>query len=422
MSFMWLTEFQVKVVVTFIFFAVLLAFFLYNITYFSGYVFDESYYADAALQIYEKGEDPNFQHPPLAKWLISLPFNFSYPNWSLTWRLMPLVFGFMGLIVFYFFSRSVGLSWKLGLLSVLFLVGTKSWYTLSRIAMLDIFVCVFILISAYVLFLYLKRNSFSKKYDEYRGSWILFFVGVWTGLAGLTKWTGFFPFIFYVVLYLMYFEGVGRKRFFHLLFLILVSACTYFLGFLILMGGDHIEVVLRNFRQINFHNYDMLPENNEKALGNEMLKGGFPAFIQFFTSYQIYFVNSGVEVNYGLSNNHFMYVYFAVFALLFVLSVLALVVRSIQKIPMDEAPVFLKEPAMLFLFFYAASLVMPWAFFPRVQYNFYYVPAFPFIILLSMFYVFKYASARIQLLFVLSYFMFFFWGFEYLIPIDWSLF
>lgn len=397
-------------------FGCILLFFFYRLTYFNFFVFDELYYAQAAQEFYRSEGDSNFQHPPLGKWLISLPFYVLGDSWSFSWRIAPLVFGYLGLVVMYFFARKLELNWWQSLITVLALVGTSSWYVLSRTAMLDIFLAFFVLLAAYIFYLYLHKNNFSRNYDEYSNLRYLLLSGVVTGLAGLSKWSGFFLFLFYLFVFLYYLTGDVRKRIFHFLFIVLISVYTYFFVALVIYNFNFTDVAFRTFQSAIFHNSAMLPESNPAHVKKYNLAGGAEAFLRYFSQSEVYIVSASYLPKYGLVNNQMLAGAYVGFTLLFLLSIIGMLVRKIQKLPV-EIPVFVKDKQMLFTYFYAFVMLFPWLVVPRVQYTFYYVPAFPFIILMVCYYLFKYCDWKLNVLFFVCYFVFFLYWLPISIPI-----
>lgn len=394
----------------------ILVFYLYRITYFNFFMFDELYYSGAAMEMYENKGDSNFQHPPLGKWLISLPFYIMGDSWSLSWRIAPLVFGFSGLVVTYFFAKRIGLVWWQSLVVALCLVGSVSWYVLSRTAMLDIFLSFFVVLSAYIFYVYLEKNKFSRDYSTYSHTEYLLLAAVVTGLAGLCKWSGFFPFLFYLFFYFFYLEGTTRKRVFHFLLLCLIPVYIYFTLSLVIYKFDYTDVAFRTYQDIVFHNSSMLPESNPTDVEKYRLVGGYKAFLRYFLQNEVYIISSPYMTLYGLVNNQLLAGTFLGFTVFFVLSGVGYIIRRVQRVTFD-LPIFFTEKSILFNYFYAFSLLVPWLFIPRVQYSFYYVPAFPFIVMLVCYYLFKYCNWKLAVLFLICYFAFFFYWLPVSIPL-----
>jgi dolichyl-phosphate-mannose--protein O-mannosyl transferase len=162
----------------------------------------------------------------------------------------------------------------------------------------------------------------------------------------------------------------------------------------------------------------MLPENNVEYVRTYGIHGGLREFIDNIVHYKVYVLgNLGKGYPpYTLSNNQFLLMFFLGFTFLLILSVVAIIVRFVQKVQF-ETPVMFTDRSLLFLYFVSFSLLLPWMVAPRIQYNFYYVPAFPFILLLTTKYVFTSMSRSIQVLYIVMYMSFFFYNVRYIIPI-----
>ena len=159
---------------------------------------DEFYYAPAGQTIWQTPNEPNLEHhPPLAKYLIGLGI-ITLGNYSVGWRLIPALFGIIGLIIVFFLTKEVlsvnhkpktdnlpcrqagrKLIIYFSLLAPLLLAFDFLYFTMSRQAMLDIFVTIFLLTTA--LFLW--------KYVQTQKKIFLILLAICFGLALASKWT-----------------------------------------------------------------------------------------------------------------------------------------------------------------------------------------------------------------------------------------
>jgi dolichyl-phosphate-mannose--protein O-mannosyl transferase len=164
-------------------------------------VFDEFFYAREACflvhrsqQICGIGEDAISPHPPLGKWLISLGIRmFGYH--PLGWRIAALIAGILTVALLYVLGRrllgtAIGAGMTAGLLAI-----DPLHFVQSRIAMLDVFVTLFVVAS--FLFLVIDRDraeETGRGTDERRTvldrRWLLA-AGLAAGMAAATKWVGF---------------------------------------------------------------------------------------------------------------------------------------------------------------------------------------------------------------------------------------
>jgi dolichyl-phosphate-mannose--protein O-mannosyl transferase len=165
-------------------------------------VFDEFFYVrEACFFVYGSqqtcgiGEGAVSPHPPLGKWLISLgirAFGFN----PLGWRMAALVGGVLTVFLLYFLGRrllgsTIGAAMAAGLLAI-----DPLHFVQSRVAMLDVFVTLFIVAS--FLFLVIDRDeceagtyeSPTRRRGRLARPWLAA-AGVAAGAAAATKWVGF---------------------------------------------------------------------------------------------------------------------------------------------------------------------------------------------------------------------------------------
>ena len=152
-------------VVTLVVTAVAFALRLPNLAYPNKLVFDETYYAKDAYSLltsgYERnwGEEANNQvtsgnvdamqsaaefvvHPPVGKWLIAFGEHF-FGMSSFGWRVAPLVFGTLLVLVLVRLVRRISRSTLVGGLAGLLLAVDGLAFVMSRTALLDVFVAFF---------------------------------------------------------------------------------------------------------------------------------------------------------------------------------------------------------------------------------------------------------------------------------------
>ena len=151
-----------------------------------GYIFDEIYYAKNANSLIEHGVELNEQggadfivHPPLGKWLIGIGIKI-FGNNEFGWRIIPALVGTACVVLIYLIAHRLFNSIFLSSTAALLMALDGLALVMSRVALLDIFLMFFILLCCYFI---LTNN--------------LWLSGVAIGLAGASKWSGFFliPFI-----------------------------------------------------------------------------------------------------------------------------------------------------------------------------------------------------------------------------------
>jgi dolichyl-phosphate-mannose-protein mannosyltransferase len=148
--------------------------------------FDEVHYVPAAKQLLEKGPHQpllNPMHPPLAKGFMAASIKVFGDN-ALGWRYPSVVFGALAIVAMYLCALALFGSQSAALAAAALTFLNQMVFVQSRIAMLDIYALAFDLfgIAAFI-------HGFRQQKPE-----IAFgLAGLAFGLAGASKWSGFFP-------------------------------------------------------------------------------------------------------------------------------------------------------------------------------------------------------------------------------------
>ncbi len=140
-----------------------------NLGYPTGMVFDETYYAKDGYALWKFGYERNWPddanasivagspdvykdsasfivHPPVGKWLIGLGEQLFGMN-SFGWRFMPLVFGSLLVFVTIRLARRLSRSTLIGAIAGVLITFDGLAFTMSRIALLDIFQAFFLAVA-----------------------------------------------------------------------------------------------------------------------------------------------------------------------------------------------------------------------------------------------------------------------------------
>lgn len=141
--------------------------------------FDEVHYLPAARTLWALSHPVNTEHPLLGKELIGLGMRL-FGDGPLGWRIMPLLFGTLGLFAamraLWFASSSRFASIAGGIL----LATDFLWFVMSRIAMLDVFMASLTLVALWALAGAVRENETGRRR--------LAIAGVALGLAMAAKW------------------------------------------------------------------------------------------------------------------------------------------------------------------------------------------------------------------------------------------
>ena len=186
----WATPTRTKEFLTAAFFSVVSLFLnLWHLTKPKGFIFDEVYYAQNAdslvkhgVELQHTGAAEFIVHPPIGKWLIGIGIKlFGFNEFG--WRVAAAVIGSLSVGLIYLVTRRLFDNYLLSSAAALFTVFDGLHLVHSRVALLDIFLSFFILLSFYLLLI--------------SRVWL---VGIALGLATATKWSG----IYYILAFAMF--------------------------------------------------------------------------------------------------------------------------------------------------------------------------------------------------------------------------
>ena len=123
----------------------------------TGYIFDEVYYAknansllSSAVELDAQGQAEFVVHPPFGKWLIAIGIRF-FGNEEFGWRFASAIFGTLSILLFYLIVKKLFNSEFLSITAALLMAFDGLNLVMSRVALLDIFLMFFILLSIYFL-------------------------------------------------------------------------------------------------------------------------------------------------------------------------------------------------------------------------------------------------------------------------------
>jgi dolichyl-phosphate-mannose-protein mannosyltransferase len=135
-------------------------------------ILDEVHYINDARHIITEHDTERPEHPPLAKLFVVAGIKMFGDNpWG--WRVLPILFGTLTLVLFYILCRRLDMTRTASTLAVFLLCLENMYFLLSSLAMLDVYYVTLMMVS-FVLYVY-KRYISS---------------GVAIGLSALAKLNG----------------------------------------------------------------------------------------------------------------------------------------------------------------------------------------------------------------------------------------
>ena len=141
--------------------------------------FDEVHYLPAVRALMEMGTATNLEHPPLAKQIMALGVWLFGDN-PFGWRTMSLLFGALALFAMMRASWFASESRAVSLLTGLFAGTNFLLFVHARIAMLDIFMAAFVMVSLWMCAAAVREPE--------KARWRLAAAGVAIGAAMACKW------------------------------------------------------------------------------------------------------------------------------------------------------------------------------------------------------------------------------------------
>lgn len=177
-----------------------------EINYYNSTYFDEIYFARTAYE-YAKGlKAYEWVHPPLGKVIISIPIKL-FCMAPFYYRSMTNIAGILMIAVLYVFSKRIFKRTKYALLPPMFLLLDGFHFAHTRMASIDAFLVLFLLLSFLFMYEYfcLHINENLKRKIFYLG-----LSGFFMGCAIATKWTAFFGLLALGIFFLLHFFKVYR--------------------------------------------------------------------------------------------------------------------------------------------------------------------------------------------------------------------
>lgn len=170
--------------------------------------FDEIYHGRSAYELLHGLVYYETTHPPLGKWIMSLGI-LIFGMCPFGWRFMGTLFGVLMLPVMYLIARKMtDKPWLSGVFTALFALDFMH-FTQTRIATIDVYVTLFIMLEYYFMLKYYKMSFYDTPFKKTLVPLLL--SGICMGLGCASKWTGVYAgiglaVVFFAVLLRRYME------------------------------------------------------------------------------------------------------------------------------------------------------------------------------------------------------------------------
>lgn len=158
-----------------------------TISYKNSTYFDEIYHARTAYEYIHSLTPYENTHPPLGKLLISLGI-LIFGMTPFGWRFLPTLCGIIMLPVMYVFAKKMFNSRKAATFAILLTALDFMHFTQTRIATIDVFVTLFIILAYFFMYKYVSLSFYDT--PIFKTFIPLGLSGLFFALAVASKWTG----------------------------------------------------------------------------------------------------------------------------------------------------------------------------------------------------------------------------------------
>ncbi|MBN1915977.1 phospholipid carrier-dependent glycosyltransferase [Candidatus Dojkabacteria bacterium] len=367
---------------------------IYRVWIPAEYYFDEVYHAVTA-KLYARNDPSGYEwwhdepepgtavewlHPPIAKLTQALGIILIGEN-SLGWRISSVVFGVGVVMATFLVANKLSKSRKVALLSAILLSLDGLVFVQSRIAMNDIHVTFFILMSVFF---------YSKWKDSQEKQLNLVLSGVFTGIAIATKWSGVFLLGIFIIDQLLTWmpRMISRKKFpsFALLSnlfinFIFLPVLIYVLSFSQFFLQGHSWKQFEGLHSQIWHYQTSLEATHPRQSSPiEWVLDLKPVWM--YVNY-----DSGDKVGniYNLGNP---LIFFG--GLIGILGIVYTIIRT-------------KNRNYILLVLAYLIVWLPWMFSPRIMFFYHYLPAVPFLTIILSIFLMSMINAKSRLIKYLAY-------------------
>ena len=350
--------------------------------HYNNMYFDEIYFVRTAVEHIESQPPYEISHPPLGKEIIAASI-LAIGMSPFGWRLAGAMCGILMLVVLYIFIKNMFGKTVIATCGTLLLGFDFMRFVQTRIATIDSFVVLFILLSFFFMYRHITTNidaPFKKSLAP------LALSGLFFGLSFATKWIGFYAGAGLLIIYVIrlsqlgYYYSLFKKRgfglyltktlLFSLLFFVIIPAIIYYITYIpyglargmapgidMLFREDYFELVRSNQVIMFTYHSRLTAEHPFSSVWWQWILNTSP----------ILYVNSYVDnsrATFGAFGNPV--VWWGGFV-----AMIAMVVRIFTH----------RDGKSLFILIGFLSQLLPWVLVSRILFAYHYFPSTIFIVL-----------------------------------------
>jgi len=344
-----------------------------KISYLNSTYFDEVYHARTAYEHINKMIPYEWTHPPLGKIIIGLPVRILGMT-PFAYRLMGELAGIAMLIVIYILAKRMFSDARYAVLASVLLAADTMHFVQTRIATVDSFLVLFIMLSYLFIYQYIKCRDSDDLIIKLLN---LFFSGVFIGAAIATKWSAMYGAVgLAIIFFIDFFKRMSNKYHNFIwkkqVFIIILSCFIFFMlipfGIYILSYSPFFET---KFGTVNpFGEFIKLQQRMYKY--HAELKATHPYSSPWYlwpldikpVWYYKGIVPKGLTATIVAIGNPIIW-----------WSGIAAVFWLIKEVVVH------RKQRDIFIIIALLALYLPYAFIPRVMFLYHYFPVVPFLIL-----------------------------------------
>lgn len=356
----------------------------------SGFYFDEIYHARTAYEQLQRMEQYENTHPPLGKLFIAGGIALFGMN-PFGWRIAGTLFGAAMLPVMYLFGKKMFRGRFFAFCAAYLIMMDFMHFTLSRIAVIDVYGTFFIILMFYFMYDFYVKSSGSV--DPAKTLLPLFLCGLCFGLGAACKWISLYAgaglaFLVFLQIYRHYREtlhSIKKLVYLRLYLLPVVSFCLLF--FLVIPSAlyllSYIPFVL--IKGQNYGLLDILKNQRDMFDYHSQLKATHPFSSPWWSwplNLRPIWLYTGVDLPAGQVSSIASFGNPAIWWAGIPAVLAAAVIAAVRR-----------DRGMTVIFTGLACQYLPWALVPRVAFIYHFFSVVPFMVL-SQVYVIKAAMEK----------------------------
>ena len=349
----------------------------------SSTVFDEIYYVSSAKQ-YIDGVSPYvYVHPPLGMLIIAIGLLLLGVT-PFAWRLIPNLFGILLVPIVYIFANKIFKDRRLATIATILIMVEFMHYTISRLAFLDSILTLFIVLDYYFLYRYVSKRlnggGFKQSIKYLYLSALFLGFGIATKLNATFSAPAIFIWVFYCEVIASKFtvKQIITKGLYLLLIFTLIPLSVYILSYIPYYNNMHANNIFSFIIDRYQHMYAYQVNGLKNATHPYASKWwSWPLLI---TPMSISYWQEAIPSPRGLMSASIVLIGNPAIYWASIPAVLILIYKWIAK----------PNHIIAFILVAIFAQYLPYAFFTRISFIYYFYPVTPFIIL-AIVYILKLA-------------------------------